>query len=121
MSLAFLGLVLSCQAQLPEDHPPQPLRDAKGRIARSESAKNRFKRANHCPANGRDRGPCPGYVIDHVLPLACGGKDDPSNMQWQTVPEGKAKDRWELTLPGCPAKFSKWQRFKRAVRRGDKP
>jgi len=24
-----------------------------------------------------------------------GGADDPSNMQWQTVTAGKAKDKWE--------------------------
>jgi len=38
-------------------------------------------------------------VIDHVNALACGGADAPSNMQWQTVSAGKAKDRWERT--GC--------------------
>jgi hypothetical protein len=36
-----------------------------------------------------------GYVVDHIKPLACGGADDPANMQWQTVAEGKAKDKWE--------------------------
>ncbi len=40
--------------------------------------------------NGR-----PGYVVDHIIPLECGGADDPSNMQWQTVAEGKAKDKTE--------------------------
>ena len=44
-------------------------------------------------------GPCGGYVIDHVVPLACGGADAPSNMQWQTVVEAKVKDRWERQ--GC--------------------
>jgi len=37
----------------------------------------------------------PGHIVDHVIPLACGGKDDSSNMQWQTVEEAKAKDKWE--------------------------
>ena len=37
----------------------------------------------------------PGHVVDHVIPLACGGADSPSNMQWQTLAEGKAKDKWE--------------------------
>jgi len=46
-----------------------------------------------CP-NGR-----PGYVIDHIQPLACGGADTPSNMQWQTVAEAKAKDKTERI--GC--------------------
>ena len=45
------------------------------------------------------RGSCPGYLIDHVTALACGGDDAPSNMQWQSVAEGKAKDKWERK--GC--------------------
>lgn len=41
----------------------------------------------------------PGHVVDHKVPLACGGADAPSNMQWQTVAEGKAKDKVERQ--GC--------------------
>ena len=26
----------------------------------------------------------PGHVVDHIIPLACGGPDTPENMQWQT-------------------------------------
>ena len=40
-----------------------------------------------------------GYVTDHIVPLACGGADAPSNMQWQTIEEAKAKDRVERQ--GC--------------------
>lgn len=70
-------------------------RDARGRIKRSTSAKNEFKRANPCPSTGKSSGACPGYVIDHVQPLKRGGADAPSNMQWQTVATAKAKDRVE--------------------------
>ena len=52
-----------------------------------------------CPSTGRTSWACPGYVVDHVKPLACGGADAASNMQWQTVAEGKAKDKWERV--GC--------------------
>ena len=115
MTTVFLVLALTlAQTQV------TPLRDADGRIHRSESAKNAFKRLHPCPANGNRSGACPGYVIDHVLPLACGGKDAPENMQWQTVPEGKAKDRWELRQPGCPAKFSTWHKLKRSLKPGEK-
>lgn len=62
-------------------------------------AKRDFKRQHPCPANGRTTGGCRGYVIDHIRPLACGGVDAPTNMQWQTAAEGKAKDKWERT--GC--------------------
>ncbi len=72
---------------------------SKSHIVRSTAAKNAFKKANPCPADGATSGSCPGYVIDHVKPLACGGADGPSNMQWQTVTVGKAKDRVERK--GC--------------------
>ena len=66
---------------------------------RSEKAKDSFKYSHPCPANGNNHGSCPGYVIDHINPLACGGADDPSNMQWQTKEASKAKDKWERK--GC--------------------
>jgi hypothetical protein len=37
----------------------------------------------------------PGYVVDHIIPLKRGGADEPWNMQWQTITEGKAKDARE--------------------------
>jgi hypothetical protein len=70
-------------------------RDSHGRIKRSAAAKNDFKRQHPCPSTGRSSGACPGYVIDHVRALECGGPDSSSNMQWQTVAEGKAKDKTE--------------------------
>jgi hypothetical protein len=41
----------------------------------------------------------PGYIVDHVVPLACGGADALANMQWQTIAAAKAKDKWERK--GC--------------------
>ena len=70
-------------------------RDSHGRIKRSATAKNDFKRQHPCPSTGRSSGACPGYVIDHVRALECGGPDSASNMQWQTVADGKAKDKIE--------------------------
>jgi hypothetical protein len=49
-------------------------------------------------ATGYARGQ-PGHVVDHIVPLACGGQDAPSNMQWQTTAEAGAKDRIEWK--GC--------------------
>lgn len=68
---------------------------ADARTHRSSSAKNAFRVMQPCPATGSSKGKCQGYVIDHVVPLACGGADAPENMQWQTTAEAKAKDRWE--------------------------
>jgi hypothetical protein len=68
-------------------------RDADGRIARNDTARRAFMKQTGYP-NGR-----PGYVIDHVTALACGGADAPINMQWQTIAAAKAKDRVERV--GC--------------------
>lgn len=71
------------------------VRDSRGRIKRSKAAIEDFKKQYPCPSTHRSEGPCPGYVIDHVKPLKEGGPDDPSNMQWQTESEAKAKDKVE--------------------------
>jgi hypothetical protein len=65
---------------------------ASAKQLRSASAKHEFQLTHPCPATGRTRGACPGYVKDHVVPLACGGPDAPANMQWQTRADAKAKD-----------------------------
>jgi hypothetical protein len=70
-------------------------RDSQGHIKRSLEAKHEFKRQQPCPANGKSKGRCEGYIIDHVVPLKRGGADSPSNMQWQTVEESRAKDAVE--------------------------
>ena len=72
---------------------------SEARIKRSQSAKVEFKREQLYPATGASKGPCKGWVIDHIKPLACGGDDAPANMQWQTVAKRKAKDKWEQK--GC--------------------
>lgn len=58
-------------------------------IKRSASARREFLRQTGYP-DGR-----PGFIVDHIIPLKRGGCDCPCNMQWQTVSEAKAKDRWE--------------------------
>ena len=72
---------------------------AEAKQYRSYHAIKQFKLENSCPASGRYKGRCEGYVIDHIKPLACGGLDSPKNMQWQTLKDAKSKDRWERT--GC--------------------
>lgn len=64
-------------------------------VGRSRAQRNAFQRAVPCPATDSTRGPCPGYVVDHIVPLCAGGADSPGNMQWQTVADAKAKDRLE--------------------------
>ena len=66
---------------------------------RSQKAKTVFKYSHPCPSTGRRKGSCPGYIIDHIKAIACGGADSPDNMQWQTKSDAKAKDKWERN--GC--------------------
>ena len=64
-------------------------RDTLGRITRSSSERHKFMVETGYP-HGRK-----GYVVDHIIALKRGGLDEPTNMQWQTKAEAKAKDRVE--------------------------
>jgi len=76
----FLLLTLPCSA---------------GRIHRSAKVRRDFQHSHPCPSTGKRSGACPGYVKDHIKPLCAGGADATWNMQWQTVSDGKVKDRGE--------------------------
>jgi len=49
-------------------------------------------RADFMRRTGYPKGRKKGYVVDHIVPLECGGADIPFNMQWQTVADAAA--RW---------------------------
>ena len=66
---------------------------------RSHAVLREFQRQHPCPSTGQTSGRCPGYWRDHIQPLACGGADAIFNLQWQTVTDAKAKDKWERK--GC--------------------
>lgn len=66
-----------------------------GKFTRDSSQRAAFTKHHPCPATGKSRSACPGYVVDHVKPLCAGGVDQWQNMQWQTVADAKLKDREE--------------------------
>lgn len=90
------------------------VRDANGEIKRSTRVINAFKRKWACPATGLHTGPCPGWSINHSIPLSCGGKDVVSNMDWmpdeaKSCASDYCRDRYERRIyggngmsPGCP-------------------
>jgi hypothetical protein len=73
---------------------------ASAREPRSREVAREFQWQHPCPSTGRATGACPGYVRDHIVPLACGGPDAVQNMQWQTLSDARAKDRWERSACG---------------------
>ena len=86
--------LLLLAALIPALLAPQVL----AKTQRDPSQRAAFMKKHPCPSTGETRGRCPGYVIDHVKPLCAGGRDHPSNMQWQTREEAKIKDQEERRL-----------------------
>jgi hypothetical protein len=63
---------------------------------RRASTVTAFRKAHPCPSTGKIQKSCPGFIIDHRVPIACdGGRDAVDNMQYQTVEDAKAKDKIE--------------------------
>jgi len=78
-------------------------RNSYGKILRSWKVKNEFRKRWPCPAGAALYDSCDGWQIDHTIPLACGGKDEVSNMQWlpveiKTCAGSLCKDRWERKI-----------------------
>ena len=63
---------------------------------RKQATVLQFKRAYPCPgeqnAYQRAHLQCPGYVVDHIIPLCACGRDHIENLQWQTKADAAAKD-----------------------------
>lgn len=101
LAAALMAIASAVSAQVADPRVcGAPLRDADGSIARSSTAKAEFRRLHACPSTHRTTGACPGWEVDHVIPLACGGCDAVGNMQWLPAAIKRAsgplpKDRWE--------------------------
>jgi hypothetical protein len=118
--LVALALALSmgaCTAASPLQETrvgAEVLRSEGGQIQRSSAVVRAFQQRWACPATHQHTGACPGWAVDHVIPLACGGLDAVSNLQWlpneiKSAPGALTKDRFERWVygganmsPGCP-------------------
>jgi hypothetical protein len=86
-----------------------PPRDVHGRIVRSHQVLKAFQAIHPCPVNGsRDVDTlCPGWAMDHVLPLVNGGCDAVWNLQWlplsiKSCANPHCKDRFERRINAEP-------------------
>lgn len=108
LSLLLLGQAFALELDPRVDYRigSSVLRDSRGSIVRSSAVINAFKKIHRCPSTGNYSGACPGWAIDHVIPLYCGGKDVVYNMQWlpsdmKSSNNPHAKDRFERKIY-CP-------------------
>jgi hypothetical protein len=92
MKILYLILIAACTNASAGILPLSAPSDA---TCRSISIKHKFDKLNGYP-KGRI-----GYVVDHWCALECGGIDSVSNMVYQTIDAGKAKDKWERSKAGC--------------------
>lgn len=108
-ALLLIVLLIVTQAALAADARfcGAPERNANGTIKRSAAVRAAFMREYPCP--GRDpEGRCT-WIVDHVVPLACGGCDMVENMQWLPRDLWLRKSAWERKVyggrgigKGCP-------------------
>lgn len=80
-----------------------PVRDAHGAIVRSQAVLHAFQRLHPCPSTGKTTGACPGWALNHVIPLACGGCDAVSNLDWmpdeiKSCAQPWCRDRFERKI-----------------------
>jgi len=96
----FVALTLGASHMTPSPSC-HPKRNPKtGHIVRSRNALRSFRAMHPCPATGQTRGACPGYEVNHHVPLECCGPDTPTNMEWLTHAEHVA---FHENMKVCPA------------------
>lgn len=65
-------------------------------IQRNRAEIRAFRADNPCPATNQVKGACPGWHVDHIVPLCAGGLDHRNNMQWISTEDHKFKTRWDV-------------------------
>lgn len=90
-TIALIGLMLlSSDAALAQTLDPlletrycgAPVRLADGTIRRRADVLAAFRKVHPCPSTMLFGGACPGWAMNHSLPLACGGCDAVGNLAW---------------------------------------
>ena len=84
-----------------------PKRTVDGTIKRRSNVLTAYKKLHPCPVTGKSMGSCPGWAINHIIPLAKGGCDSVINLAWmpnqiKSCASPYCIDRWERTYYGDP-------------------
>lgn len=104
VGITILGLLVLCamalsslaSAAFPPCHIERHEED--GDIVRSSKVLREFRKLFPCPVTNLTTGPCPGHVIDHIVPLCACGPDTVENLQWQGKEESLLKDKDEKKI-----------------------
>jgi len=107
MKMLFVLMMLSSSAYSDMRCCVEPERYSDGRIARSLSVIEDFKKQYPLPANLERE----DYQINHAIPLVCGGKDIVENLIWmhvkaKTCADDYCQDRHEQVTM-CPRSYHK--------------
>ena len=65
-------------------------------FARDPKQVTEFRKTHPCPSTNKTTGACPGWIVDHLVPICFGGMDSPLNMQWQELAQSRIKDKFEM-------------------------
>lgn len=120
MVIVLAGLLVGCASSQTLDplfdyrYTGVVLRNDQGKTLRSVQVIAAFKKRWACPVTRAHIGACPGWAVDHIVPLACGGADAVWNMQWlpdqiKSASGEFSKDHFERRIyggnnlsKGCP-------------------
>ena len=101
--LCCLVMMVSLEAAADERVCGPPRRNAEGKIVRKASVLRQFETIHPRPDDGQR------WILDHVIPLACGGCDSIENLQWLPESAWRLKSKWERVVyggngisQGCP-------------------
>ena len=83
--LFFVSLNVVANPLIETRYCGEPKRDASGTIMRRADVLAAFQKIHPCPSTGLTTGACAGWQKNHVVPLACGGCDEVSNLSWLPV------------------------------------
>ena len=80
--LLFVSLSAAANPLLETRYCGEPKRNASGEIIRRADVLAAFQKIHPCPSTGLKTGACAGWQKNHGAPLACGGCDSVSNLNW---------------------------------------
>ena len=96
--LLFVPMLAHANPLVEERYCGAPQRNPDGSIHRRSAVIAVYRHEHPCPVTGKITGACPGWAINHVVPLACGGCDAVSNMMWMRNDVKKIVDGYERKI-----------------------